>query len=151
MREENQHVTMPQESHNKSLKINIEIGNAYNICILMVLILCTLFLLINISFKVYYVVCDASTTRFTQYPATVTSSVREDMVKVSGKCVRNAIASQSEPPTGFCTSSGRWNHLIGECACKPGYMGQDIKGEQSCHVYNYHVHKYFSCRTVPNE
>ncbi|RCN23644.1 hypothetical protein ANCCAN_30669 [Ancylostoma caninum] len=54
------------------------------------------------------------------------------MVKVTGKCVANAVPTQSEAPTGFCTSSGRWNHLIGECACKPGYTTDSLKGEDKC-------------------
>ncbi|KIH59162.1 hypothetical protein ANCDUO_10618 [Ancylostoma duodenale] len=85
---------------------------------------------------VYYVVCDATVTKFTRYPVTVTSHSREEMVKVTGKCVANAVPTQSEAPTGFCTSSGRWNHLIGECACKPGYTTDSLKGEDKC-VGNY--------------
>ncbi|VDO86036.1 unnamed protein product [Haemonchus placei] len=84
--------------------------------------------------QVYYVVCDATVTKFTKYPVTVTSSSRDDMVKVTGKCVANAIPAQSEAPTGFCTSTGRWNHLIGECGCKPGYTSDSFNGEDKCVV-----------------
>ncbi|KAK6059964.1 hypothetical protein COOONC_02379 [Cooperia oncophora] len=82
--------------------------------------------------EVYYVVCDATVTKFTKYPVTVTSSSRDDMVKVTGKCVANAAPAQSEAPTGFCTSTGRWNHLIGECGCKPGYTSDSFNGEDKC-------------------
>ncbi|KAK6028169.1 hypothetical protein OSTOST_05788, partial [Ostertagia ostertagi] len=81
---------------------------------------------------VYYVVCDATVTKFTKYPVTVTSSSRDDMVKVTGKCVANATPAQSEAPTGFCTSTGRWNHLIGECGCKPGFTSDSFTGEDKC-------------------
>ncbi|PIO58989.1 hypothetical protein TELCIR_19560, partial [Teladorsagia circumcincta] len=81
---------------------------------------------------VYYVVCDATVTKFTKYPVTVTSSSRDDMVKVTGKCVANAAPAQSEAPTGFCTSTGRWNHLIGECGCKPGFTSDSFNGEDKC-------------------
>nr|CDJ87896.1 Ephrin receptor and Fibronectin and Tyrosine protein kinase and Sterile alpha motif homology 2 domain containing protein [Haemonchus contortus] len=85
-----------------------------------------------LTITVYYVVCDATVTKFTKYPVTVTSSSRDDMVKVTGKCVANAIPAQSEAPTGFCTSAGRWNHLIGECGCKPGYTSDSFNGEDKC-------------------
>lgn len=85
-----------------------------------------------LTITVYYIVCDATVTKFTKYPVTVTSNSREEMVKVTGKCVTNAMPVQSEAPTGFCTSSGRWNHLIGECACKPGYTSDPFIGENKC-------------------
>ncbi|VDL70090.1 unnamed protein product [Nippostrongylus brasiliensis] len=82
--------------------------------------------------RVYYVVCDATVTKFTKYPVTVTSRSRDDMVKVTGKCVTNATPAQSDAPTGFCTSTGRWNHLMGECACKPGFTSDSFDGEDKC-------------------
>ena len=45
--------------------------------------------------QVYYVVCDATVTKFTRYPVTVTSNSREEMVKVTGKCVANAMPTHS--------------------------------------------------------
>ncbi|CAJ0608521.1 unnamed protein product [Cylicocyclus nassatus] len=85
-----------------------------------------------LTITVYYIVCDETIAKFTKFPTTVTSNSRDEMVKVTGKCVANAIPIQSEAPTGFCTSSGRWNHLIGECACKPGFTSGPSKEEEVC-------------------
>ena len=38
----------------------------------------------------------------------------------------------SEAPVGFCSSSGKWNHVVGECECKGGYESEVAMGRQTC-------------------
>ncbi|CAJ0603017.1 unnamed protein product [Cylicocyclus nassatus] len=63
---------------------------------------------------------------------------------VVSKIVRFGL-KKNEAPTRFCASSGGWNHLIGECACKPGFSSELLRKREYLLVNKIVQKPFFMC------
>ena len=67
--------------------------------------------------KLSYYYCPETTRGLAHYDKT--TSPRDPVVYVDGKCMPNAESSYK--PKSSCTSSGKWQQETSSCKCSPGY------------------------------
>ncbi|KAF7235825.1 Ephrin type-A receptor 2 [Varanus komodoensis] len=72
-----------------------------------------------LSVRIYYKKCPEVFRNMASFPETIAGADSQDLAKVHGTCVPDAVAS--EEPFMHCNSDGEWLVSIGECLCRAGY------------------------------
>ncbi|XP_039250120.2 ephrin type-A receptor 4-B-like isoform X1 [Styela clava] len=90
--------------------------------------------------RVYYKKCDQITQNLATFESTLTGPQVTSFVKVTGKCVTNAISTDKNErgPTLLCNSEAKWKLLEGSCQCLPGYQPNENKTECTECPIGYH-------------
>lgn len=78
-----------------------------------------------LSVRVYYKTCPAVLRGLAVFPETVAGADSQQLAKVQGACVENAVADRA--PMLHCNMDGEWLVPIEQCQCQAGY---EAAGEQ---------------------
>lgn len=82
-----------------------------------------------VRIRIYHTICQA-TTRNLAYFRNTSSTSRDEITppKINGSCFKGAQPNLS-PPTMYCSPTGKWYDIQGECVCKAGFTINDAGNE----------------------